>query len=464
MLNTKVSRPAPMIIAVCFQVFALTCLLSPLAFKFHFSCLDSHVCMFSLISISFLVLAVATLIDSEAQFELRLKELGITEEVVTLVKNHGVRTLSQLSFAVGSPGQPLQDANCQAFLQAATGRAPTIKEVAATKRAAFEAQTWLVATLRQNVDRNEDVPRKVPTAERATRMQALKNRLGGLSVTGEHDPAHSLLDRACTMFDSNSLKYMDPASCISRAKEIQGTVKDRELTLEKGSLVLKSNEDKLSSPTDSEIKVHYAFIRRSIALEFAKIMSFEQHALWEEFLFQSLHREPPPGYSKPTLSQIVQCDKTAFTRVAETLDSIRRRDDGTYPAGEALLALRSDPLVTLHLAPIARAASSPGSQVSNFRQRAQPYPSQSPGKSSGKGKGKKGGKSSPMPAALIGKWSKTGTGEPLCFGYNCASGCPETASRGIKDGERCSRGWHLCCEPRCLQAHSLQAHNKKAGA
>ena len=94
---------------------------------------------------------MTTLIDSSAHFEGRLRELGVAGGVVTAIKNHGVSTLSQLAFAVGQPGQPLVDATIDAFLQAALGRVAALNEAAAIKRAAFEAQTYLIATLRQNV-------------------------------------------------------------------------------------------------------------------------------------------------------------------------------------------------------------------------------------------------------------------------------------------------------------------------
>ena len=53
-------------------------------------------------------------------------------------------------------------------------RAAAIRESAALKRAVFEAQTYLIASLRQSVERPEDAPRKVAFAERATRMENLK--------------------------------------------------------------------------------------------------------------------------------------------------------------------------------------------------------------------------------------------------------------------------------------------------
>lgn len=397
---------------------------------------------------------MTSIIDSNAHFRSRLQEIGLTAATVTAVENHGVSTLSQLAFSVGQPGQPIADASIDAFLQAALGRAPTVRESASLKRAVFESQTYLIASLRQSVERPEDAPKKVSFAERATRLQALRAALPGISIEGEHDPAHVLLDRVCNMYDNNTLRYLDPATCVSRSHEIQGTTKNRELTFEKGSIVMRPAEDKLSSPTDSEIKVHYAFVRRGLALQFGRLMSYNQHSQWESFLFSAMHREPPPGYARPALAQLLQCDRAAWVHLGTHLADIRQAGDGTYPLGAALLALRHDPNVTLHLAPLAKPVAQSTSTSSSWRP--QPYQG-SQSRPKGKGKGKKGGGKSmpPVPAELRGKYHKTASGEPICYGYNCASGCSE---KNVKPGERCSRGWHVCAEPKCQKAHSLQQH------
>lgn len=159
---------------------------------------------------------MTSLIDSGAPFESRLSELGLTAGLITNIKNHGVGTLSQLAFAVGQPGQPLVDASIDNFIQAASGRAPAVGESAILKRAAFEAQTFLIATLRQSVEKTDEVPRKIAFAERTSRMQALQTALAGVDISGENEPAHCVLDKACNIYESNTLKYLEPASCVSR--------------------------------------------------------------------------------------------------------------------------------------------------------------------------------------------------------------------------------------------------------
>lgn len=135
------------------------------------------------------------------------------------------------------------------------------------------------------------------------------------------------------------------------------------------------------------------------------------------------------------------------------LQDIRQAADGSYPLGTALLALRHDPNVTLYLAPLAKPVQA---QSSSSTWKLQPYQA-SPPRQKGRGKGKKGGKAMPpVPAELRGKYHKNAAGEPICYGFNCASGCPE---KNVKPGERCSRGWHICAEPKCQKPHSLQQHS-----
>lgn len=293
------------------------------------------------------------------------------------------------------------------------------------KPAAFEAQTFLIATLRQSVDRTDDMPKKIAFAERTQRLQALQAALTGVDIKGELEPSHGLLDRACNTYENISLKYLELATCVSRSLEVQGTTKNRELTSEKGSLILKSGDDKLQSPTDSEIKVHYAMVRRGLAYQFARLMSYSQHCEWESFLFDSVHREAPPGCHRPSLAQILQCDKAAWSRLASTVSDVRQQADGSYP-----WELR------FWLCEVTQLGQSTNAAASSSRP--QPYASQKPQQSKGGGRGKK--KSPPVPAELRGKWFKTSAGEPLCYDFNCSSGCPSK----VAAGERCGKGWHLC--------------------
>lgn len=400
---------------------------------------------------------MSLLLESEAQFASRAKEIGLANDVVEELKNAGVATLSHLAFAVGQPGQALVPAEVDRFLTNVLGRAPLISESTAIRRLAFEAQTLLIASLRQIVEQRDDgTPKRIGTAERESRMNAIKAELGGLTIAEENEPSHALLERACQVHESNNLKYIEPAVCTSRAQEVQGGSKSKELSFEGGSLVIKDKDDKLVAPTSSELQFLHAMTRRGIAFKFAKLMTYQQHNEWTTFLLQAMQREAPPGYAKPSLRQIMLCDKAAFTRLASTVSQVRALADGSFPLGVALLKLKQDPMITLYLAPLARTVANPGAPSRDGAYGAQrPQRSQTSGGKS-KGKGKKG-KTPPLLVQLKGKWRRTSSGEPLCFAYNIG-GCDQAL-----DGQKCPKGWHLCAEPRCLMDHPLPKHPKAAG-
>jgi len=57
------------------------------------------------------------LLESEAQFTARAREIGLSNETVQAVKDAGANTLSTLAFAVGQPGQPIATQEVDNFLK-----------------------------------------------------------------------------------------------------------------------------------------------------------------------------------------------------------------------------------------------------------------------------------------------------------------------------------------------------------
>ena len=169
---------------------------------------------------------MTSLPDSTAHFEDRCQRLGLNQVFVNALRAAGVE--SRLAFSVGQPGQPIQNQEVNDFIQRALGRAGAIAEASSVKRLTFEAHTYLVATLRQQVEpSDESQPRKVAYAERTQRMDALRADLRGIEISGEMEPAHSLLDKACKIFDDNSIKWLEPSTCVSRSMEVQGEPPNR---------------------------------------------------------------------------------------------------------------------------------------------------------------------------------------------------------------------------------------------
>lgn len=72
---------------------------------------------------------MASIVDSEAQFETRLRELGCGDRELNAIQAHGARTLSHLANALGQPNQTISNDEVSAFLQSAFSRSPTIQEL-----------------------------------------------------------------------------------------------------------------------------------------------------------------------------------------------------------------------------------------------------------------------------------------------------------------------------------------------
>lgn len=399
----------------------------------------------------------ASLVDSEAFFKSKCSECGLPAGLINSLVTGGINTLAKLAFAVGQPGQAIQGQEVDDFLTQMTGTAPALAEAAVAKRLIFEAHTVIIATLKQSVEqRDETTPKKVPAAERNTRIELLKRNVRGVELSGEFDPSHALLDKASDIFDKNVLRYLDPAHCTSRSAEVQGINRTKELALEGGALVVRDKENKLLAPTATEMQLFYAFSRRGLAMQFAELMSYVDHQRWVTFLFQALHREVPPGYCKPSLHQIMLCDRAAWTKISEVCTEVRRAPDGTYPLVEFFNMVMRDPTVTLHLSPLAK-PSPPvltGGAKRTYDDAFQVQDHQPKGKGK-KGKGK--GKAPAMPKELIGKYHRNAAGDPICFAFNTQAGCSD---RSVQPGGRCSKGLHICAEPKCQEAHSLQQHKK----
>ena len=198
---------------------------------------------------------MSLLLDSEAQFASRAKEVGLSAAVVQNLKDAGVNHLSALAFAVGQPGQAISVTDVDTFLQNAMGRAPTLAENTAIRRLAFEAQTLITASLRQIVEARDDgTPKRIGAAERETRMAAIRAELGGLCISDDNEPSHLLLEKACQIGETNTLKYLEPSSCTSRSQEVQGSSKTKELSFEGGSLVIKDKDDRMRILTQKKIQ------------------------------------------------------------------------------------------------------------------------------------------------------------------------------------------------------------------
>ena len=82
----------------------------------------------------------------------------------------------------------------------------------------------------------EDLPKKMPVAERAARQKEHKARLRGLTLEGEFECSHSLLDSVAQQYDRDEIRYLCLSVCATREGELNGHKKDAHLTIDGDTL------------------------------------------------------------------------------------------------------------------------------------------------------------------------------------------------------------------------------------
>ena len=84
------------------------------------------------------LMALSSLLDSEATFAQQAEECGLSEPWITALKDNGVATFAKLSFAITSPGTVATDDQVTRFLNnMRAGVVATIADFAAFKRFFF---------------------------------------------------------------------------------------------------------------------------------------------------------------------------------------------------------------------------------------------------------------------------------------------------------------------------------------
>ena len=125
---------------------------------------------------------MTSIVDSEAQFDLRLEQVNVPAVLKAAVKAAGITTIASLAYAFGQPGQPINNEEFTTWTRRLDPTA-TVGGVSSLKRLLFESQTQLMAVIREQITNPEPtIPKRVPQAEREIRLENLRRRLGGVLI------------------------------------------------------------------------------------------------------------------------------------------------------------------------------------------------------------------------------------------------------------------------------------------
>jgi hypothetical protein len=404
---------------------------------------------------------MASLLDSEAQFIQRTLDLKLSDELKRSLRGANLQTFGTLAYAHGQPGQNIVDSAFESWLTSNILTGASVADIAGAKRLLFESQTMVLAALQDSVNTPDSTSiKKVPNAERETKMRLLKNKLNGLLIEGPLEPGHSLLDLAASMYQQNEVRYIPPEKSVSRTHEVL-TQKSpsKMLDVSSESLIIKERAEVQDMVVSSALQVQESLQRRGLALVFADLVQHANYTRYLTTLFSYLHREPPPGYSRCSVSQLVAADKLVWQALLEEGVQPKRDDAGVLALDTKLLSTLESYRVSFSLLPLIAKKDGPG----NIQKKNKPQQPWTNGKGAvsatqkpwlkQKG-GKKGGKSKQRVPSHIFKLGGTASnpeGEPICFGFNSEGGCSEAA-----DGAKCRRGLHICSK--CYSSHSIMQH------
>ena len=123
-------------------------------------------------------------------------------------------------------------------------------------------------------------------------------------------------------------------SSIKRAKQ---------LDISADSLIVREAKEVPDLATHSAMQVKQALTRRGIGLLFADLIEYNKYARYlSTLLFNHMNRDPPLGYSRCSVSQIVAADKAVWQKIIEEGVRPKRSSTGELPLGDAMLeALKS---------------------------------------------------------------------------------------------------------------------------
>ena len=339
----------------------------------------------------------------------------------------------------------------------------------------FEAFTVMAEEMKRKASRadEDDKPRKLPQAELAFRLRKIQVELVGLTIKGDLEPSDTLVNRFAAMQEEGVLKYL-PWQKYGRKDVEQRNGVQEDYWKKDSSGALKEHTRTLESPTDitSDLKLRAALQRRGVALQMAKLLSYNSHEKWVIKLFKEYAKDPLPGRAKVSLDQIALADQELFIEMAElTRAGLRLTPEGKLPLEGPLIAAMAEENVKSLLVQLPMAVGAPrpekrgleANRPGNDHKRARPNQtedgfykkggnsngSQKGGAGKGKPQKKKG--SVKMPYALIGMESSY-KGKNICFAYNLPGGC----TRKVNDMGSCEMGVHVCMRKGCGGNHSQE--------
>ena len=396
---------------------------------------------------------MASLLKSEAAFDLKAKDCGLPDDEVAKLKAAGITNISLLAFAATAPGTAPTEDQLRNLLRPGAPDSLGVGTLAALRHLMFECQTLCLVHVKASVEGTDRKVELVP-AERNSRIAAQKARMKGLTLSGPLECSHGSYDYVGQMLEKDSPMYLEPHRFDTRAAEVAREKPGKELVLDQNKISVRDRSDKGRCAIQDTLSLHQALQRRALACDLMSACSYEALHEWHSFMLERLQQSPPPNCARLTVEQILRADRAAWVRLSEKVHTLKPNASGALPLDAAIADLNRDPTVLFHLLNVreVRPVEPPRvppkkedkfAKLDNKRRHEElKKNNQDPNKS----------QKAELPdelKAIPGLKLATAEGEKFCWPYNCAKGC-----RFAKAGKACRRGKHACMK--CGKNHSLQ--------
>ena len=385
-----------------------------------------------------------TLVESNAAFVQRCNEMDASGNLVTLLNAQNISMFSGLAFAMGTPQSAPTDQQFDNLARTVYGAGATLGQTSLLRRLHFEATTLMIASVKQRVDSEAadkvDSVKRIPIAEKRHRLVQQSNRLAGISINGELEPSHQLLDLTNSILESGALVWIAPSRCTKRSDEVQQSIKDKPsaVQVENHQLRVAQLPEDFKADCGSEMKLQWCWQRTGLAMDQCRLLSWAVREAWVQQLFQTMSQQPPPGFQHVSMQQLIRADRELWTLLAqENQGSLKPRANGDIPLDTMIKNLCRDPRITMFLLPLPSNAKVTEKDTSKTTATGS---TQAAAKSTASTKKRKTRAEKSCPEELK-KFNLRCEHGPVCWAYNLKSGCKNSTSG---KPSRCQKGYHVC--------------------
>ena len=279
---------------------------------------------------------MTAILDSEAHFQRRCKEINLSQSTVGKLEALGVKTLGTTAHLIGIPGQELAEDSLKEWLELNLPGL-SLGDVAAFKRLLFESQTLQLSALRQSIlDPDNTAKQKLPEAEKSQRLTLFKTANPGLHLDSTMEPGHSLLDLTCEQHRENVFKHIPIEKCVSRQHELLNHHKpSKVLEVEAGKIAVREHSEVSDQPVHGALALLEGFKRRGYAYVMARCVSLGAYEGYLAKLMMHFRRPAPANHQRVNIDQLIQADRAVWVHMLEENVRPRANPDGSFDMDKA---------------------------------------------------------------------------------------------------------------------------------